>query len=276
MKVNTSQVDPYELVLSQLNRTASKIDIEMSEIFFRDQIEKLREKGNVGSSLVMPDVSGSMTVSGSKPLATSVAMACWLSSLAAPEWRDMVLPFSSEARFYDLSDCKSLNERITKIMRCPWGMSTNLQAAFELILKKAVDHSLKDEEMVKNVFVISDMQFDVCVSPNIATNLETIRLKYRNAGYTLPHLVFWNVLGSSTNVVASGTDEGISLLGGFSKDQINCFLTGKKAKTPLAFMNATLDHERYDRMVFVNSSGDVVPTLTRTRVKDTTNSAGAC
>ena len=134
-------------------------------------------------------------------------------------------------------------------MKCPWGMSTDLQAAFDLVLSNAVKYGLSEDQMVKNIFIISDMQFNQAVSPNIITNLEAIKVKFRNHGYTCPHLVFWNVHGSSTNVAGTKDDTGISLVGGFSKDLIKMFLSGETPPSPIDLMYKTLDQERYSRMV---------------------------
>ena len=45
--------------------------------------------------------------------------------------------------------------------KASWGGSTNLVSAFEdIILPRAKDHGVKPEDMVKRVFIFSDMQFN--------------------------------------------------------------------------------------------------------------------
>jgi len=62
------------------------------EAFYLKQIASFKEKGSLGSVLPLCDVSGSMT---GTPMSVSVAMGIWLSALAAPEFKDLVLTFTT-------------------------------------------------------------------------------------------------------------------------------------------------------------------------------------
>ena len=51
----------------------------------------------------------------------------------------------------------TLYQRFQEIRSIPWGGSTNIQATFELILRKAKHANLSQEDMPKRIIIISDM-----------------------------------------------------------------------------------------------------------------------
>ena len=123
-----------------------------------------------------------------------------------------------------------------------WGMSTNLQATFDLILNSAIRESLPESEMPTKLLIISDMEFNE--ADRHQTNLDSIRQKYSNAGYKMPEIVFWNVNGRMGNVPASVNDSGIGLVSGFSPSILKSILQGE-IYSPEQLMLDTVDTARY-------------------------------
>ena len=84
-----------------------------------------------------------------------------------------------------------------------WGWNTNFNAVFlKLILPLAVQHNVPKDQMIKRIFVFSDMQFDeadarASTSRDAATewktNHDVIAEAYARAGYDVPELVYWNL-----------------------------------------------------------------------------------
>src|SRR5690606_3671869 len=99
------------------------------------------------------------------------------------------------------------------------------------------------EEMIKKLYIISDMQFDMCVrgaNVNIFKNMEK---KFNSFGYDLPNIVFWNV-NAYSNTPMTMNDVGVQLVSGFSPS-IMTQLLNADGKTPYDFMLDVINSERY-------------------------------
>ncbi|KAF2440506.1 hypothetical protein P171DRAFT_435304 [Karstenula rhodostoma CBS 690.94] len=76
------------------------------------------------------------------------------------------------------------------------GMSTNSTAVFkDVIWPMAAANNPTQEDMVKQVSVLSNMQFDAAqhCSEHWTSSYCRIQRKYAKAGYQMPKLVFWNL-----------------------------------------------------------------------------------
>jgi hypothetical protein len=139
----------------------------------------------------------------------------------------------------------NLKDRYRQLQHSDWGMSTNLEAVFTLILNQAIGFNLPESEMPTTVLIMSDMEF------NQATNhrgsaLDMIREKYETAGYTIPKLVFWNIQSRSAgNFPVQVGDNGTALVSGFSPAILKSLLTGEDM-SPIGIMNKTVNSTRYE------------------------------
>jgi len=115
-------------------------------------------------------------------------------------------------------------------------------AVFErLILPLAIEQKLKREDMVKQVFVFSDMQFDAAETHGNrwTTSFERIKKKFEEAGYEMPKLIFWNLAGGRAGYGQYGyeaerdetapkpvtaEEAGVALVSGYSQGQMKMFL----------------------------------------------------
>lgn len=103
-----------------------------------------------------------------------------------------------------------------------------------MILQKATDANLQPENMVKRIFVFSDMEFDAADAKTAkkayATHLDIIRSKFKAKGYALPELVFWNLAGGKMGLAAKpvGNDrlEGMAMVSGYSAALMKTFGEG--------------------------------------------------
>ncbi|EXB81227.1 hypothetical protein L484_013168 [Morus notabilis] len=64
-----------------------------------------------------------------------------------------------------------LKSKIEFVRNMEWGNNTDFQKVFDLILQVAVRGNLKKEQMIKRVFVFSDMEFDKASANNWETDL---------------------------------------------------------------------------------------------------------
>jgi hypothetical protein len=183
------------------------------------------------------DVSGSMH---GLPMDVSVSLGIYISERNEGIFKDAFLTFSERPRMNYLKG--SLSERMRQLSNASWGMTTNLQATFDLILMSAVRESLPQSEMPTKLLIISDMEFDE--ADRNQTNLDNIRDKYSRSGYTMPQIVFWNVNGRIGNVPATVKDKGIGLVSGFSPSILKSILQGE-IYSPEQLMLDTVMVDRY-------------------------------
>ena len=124
-------------------------------------------------------------------------------------------------------------------------MNTNINAAFKKILDVAVKGGVPQEEMPDMVLILSDMQFDQCVNHDDSA-IEMIGRKYREAGYELPKVVFWNLNASYGNAPVKFDKSGTALVSGFSPAIVKPLLSGDLDDfTPESVMLKTIMDDRY-------------------------------
>jgi len=260
VKMNTGTVDPYEVVDLLYRKTASVAQIPTLEAYYLKQVEELRAKLAVPSSVFVVDTSGSMTWDGGIPIVVALSLGIWGSAIANPAWRDMFFTFETSPSIVDLSDCTTLQERVDRAQLARVGGSTDIQATLDLILRTATDKGLSNEQMPNRLVIVSDMQFNEAITgfmqdgseEQLFTNLEVMRAKFRKAGYDMPIVVFWNVRGDGQNAApATADDKGVIMLSGFSKSLLTLIMEGGDIPTPYDIMLKALSDERYDRLVLV-------------------------
>ena len=112
--------------------------------------------------------------------------------------------------------------------------NTNIEAVFDLILTTAVKNKLRQDELPQNVLILSDMEFDNCVQSNTGDKLNSqsarlfdeIGARYKQHGYKLPRLVFWNIASRSLTIPLTTNEMGVALLSGFSPTSVRMVLSG--------------------------------------------------
>ena len=155
-------------------------------------------------------------------------------------FKNHILTFETTPQLVNVGG-DTLFEQLAKIRKAPWGGSTNISAAFDLILEKVKTH---DIAMPDKIIIISDMQFNEADN-SYATNYESICEKFLYAGYYVPHIVFWNVNGKTDDFQVASDAPNVSMVSGFSIDILKCVLEGKNP-TPFDTMMAALNNPRYD------------------------------
>lgn len=206
-------------------------------------------KGN-GNTLVVADGSGSMTCNvGGKTSVTALdvanALAIYFAERASGEFKDKYITFSNRPQLVDFSNAKSLHDKIGVALRHSEVADTNIEATFNLILQTAINNDMVQEDMPKNVLIISDMEFNSAVGWNrpTATLFDTIAKKYAAYGYKLPRLVFWNVNSRTGTIPVKENDLGVALVSGFSVNIVNMVMSNKL--DPYECLLDALNVERY-------------------------------
>lgn len=206
-----------------------------------------------GSFLPMVDVSGSMTSWGYytnpqgkvptvNPIDVAVSLGLYLSERNKSVFKDVFLTFSTHPVLQKLQG--NVIEKCNQLVRAQWDGSTNLEAAFRLILQHAVTNNVSQKDMPQKLLILSDMEFDGCTNSK-STNYETFKVLYHNAGYELPEVVFWNLNGRAGNVPVTFDTKGAALVSGFSPTIVKNLLSNA-GLNPLDFILDTILNPRYD------------------------------
>ncbi|KAL7412508.1 hypothetical protein BDY24DRAFT_370914 [Mrakia frigida] len=191
-------------------------------------VESVRESGKMGEAIAVADVSGSMFSPTFKdrtsPIDSSIGLSLLLSQIAPEPFNGTFITFSGTPQIVDIDLESDFVEIVQKMERTGWGMNTDFMATFRLILNKSKAASLKPEEMIKRLYVFSDMEFDHAGSYQ-ETHFEIIKREFEAEGYDLPELVFWNLNGTVSKPVTSQTP-GVALVSGYSAALLKVFLEG--------------------------------------------------
>ncbi|KAG8976373.1 hypothetical protein FRB90_009199, partial [Tulasnella sp. 427] len=89
-------------------------------------------------------------------------------------------------------------------------------------------HKVPKEEMVKRLFVFSDMQFDSACTDNQKweTSHQQITEAFEKAGYDVPEIVYWNLQGVVGAKPVTKDTPGVAMLSGFSGNMLKLFMEG--------------------------------------------------
>ena len=201
-------------------------------------VKRIKDNGKMSCSIAVCDVSGSMSgpVLSDKtvPMDTAIGLSLLLAEITEPPFGGHFITFSANPQVLAVggpNDKRSFSQKVRHIMGSDWGMNTDFAAVFErLILPMAIKHELKQEDMVKQVFVFSDMQFDSAQlhsGPQFETDFERIKRKYAEAGYEAPKLIFWNLAaggGRGAPKPVTQETENAMLVSGYSQAMMKMFL----------------------------------------------------
>ncbi|KAJ7738156.1 hypothetical protein B0H16DRAFT_1664680 [Mycena metata] len=214
-------------------------------------VQNLREAGTLENAIAICDVSGSMgsvwgrqDINDPQPILPAVALSLLLARLARAPFNDGFITFSGRPAFVRLDPKKGLSETAEGMAKTDWGMNTDFDAVFtKLLLPLAIQHKVKPEDMIKRVFVFSDMQFDDAASSYPAwganttsaintrnggteweTNHERVERRWRKAGYELPEIVYWNLSRYGSTFGVQADRKGVALMSGFSPSMLKVFM----------------------------------------------------
>ena len=129
-----------------------------------------------------------------------------------------------------------------------WGGSTNLEKAFDLVLNTGIKNELSNHDMPEIIVVLTDGQFDQ-MSDTKDSAFKMIKKKYKQAGYTMPKVVFWNLrVGYNTDQAQAKFDkEMVVEVSGFSPSIMTAILSNNlESFTPYNVMIETLKKDRYN------------------------------
>lgn len=209
---------------------------------------------NVENGIAVVDVSGSMR---GTPMEAAVSLGAYIADKAHGPFANHFITFSGNPALVKFEGV-DITDKLCRCVRADWGMNTNVEAVFDMLLNTAMKQNVKPEDMPNRVYIFSDMEFDECVtsgpvdtsrwsnsgrlvgSRGINTLFESMKAKWARYGYKMPSCVFWNLDARNNNIPAIG--DGFSYVSGFSPVMIQQILSGKDG---LDLILEKLDSERY-------------------------------
>jgi len=237
--INAGAVYPYDVVKSVNEGDRQVADAQWKALpnYMEGSNERVIPVVDVSGSMWCP-AGGRSSVSC---LDVAVSLGLYISERNEGIFKDKFVTFSTHPSFVSVSG--SLSNRLRTMKNSDWGMSTNVEAVFNLLLDSAVQHSVQESDMPTKILILSDMQFNQCA--NMGDNfMDMISAKYKNAGYKAPELVFWN-MRAGNNVPVTFDQKGVALVSGFSPSLMKSVLACESLN-PVQMMKDTVCVERYD------------------------------
>ena len=204
-------------------------------------------------TIVVADGSGSMyssvdSKSGVKAIEVANALAIYFAERLSGPYKDKYITFSRRPQIVNLAGASTLLGKLRIAKGHNEVANTNVEAVFDLILDTAVKNRLHQEDIPKNILIISDMEFDGCAECGNGrymsrTLFDAIATKYARYGYKLPRLVFWNVNSRTGTIPVKENDMGVALVSGFSPAVAKIVMSGQT--DPMDALMETLNSERY-------------------------------
>ena len=218
-----------------------------------EQLWKAQDKcDGFSNTVVVRDGSGSMTIPVGESDLTALEVADAITLYCAENnegaFKDKFITFSSHAKLIDVSHLDNLHDKLKYLAKHDDVSSTNIESVFNLILDTAVKNGVSQEDMPKTVLIVSDMEFNMAQGYYNANGnkalFETIAEKYKNMGYKLPKLVFWNVNSRTNTVPLTQNENGVILISGFSKNLMDMVMSSEL--DPYKALVKQLNTKRYE------------------------------
>lgn len=236
VKINAGAVYPYDVVKSLNTGNAAVADAQFAAL-----------PNFIGDAKILPmvDVSGSMSVplaGNTTAMEVAISLGLYLSDRTSSDFKDMFLTFSGNSKIEVLKG--TLSQKYQQLRRADWGMNTNLSSAFDEVLRVAKKGKVAQKDMPDSILILSDMQFDSACHDQTA--LKMAKSKFKDAGYKMPQIIFWNLTARAENTPVKTNDKGVALVSGFSPAIMAAVLGADPEEfTPYNMMLKTIMNDRY-------------------------------
>lgn len=258
VKINSSVNFAHDVLHMYLDNTGWSRYVSSYDETVEQLWKNLKQVPGLDDTIVVRDGSGSMTQPIGKTNITALEVATALSIYCAQHlkneaYRDRIITFSAHPEYIDFSNknkygsLNSIYKYVNTFNECS---NTNIEAVFDLILKTAVENKLSQDDLPKQILIISDMEFDgaTCSRPTVSL-FNTIANRFAQYGYKLPKLVFWNVCSRTGTIPCKVNDLGVLLISGFSVNILNMVNNGQT--DPYDALIAELNKERYNAIPLI-------------------------
>lgn len=254
--VNAKTLYPYDVVAKAVGKDCqwgysfpnlTDVDRAMIEKYWNNLPDYLN--GALCKMMCIVDTSGSMTGrEADAPLNVAISLGMYCAERIGGPFKDHYISFASRPQFIKIEGVDFV-DKVRRIYRTNLCDSTNLEAAFDLVLRAA--KTANPEDIPETLVVISDMQINSATScwredihtwtqETAETDMQRIKRKWDAAGLKCPKLVYWNVNASQNTILDSGRD--VTFVSGCSPVLFEQVITGV---TGYDLMLKKLMSERY-------------------------------
>ncbi|EOA14691.1 hypothetical protein CARUB_v10027964mg [Capsella rubella] len=235
----------------------SEFDAEVAELQWTRVVDDFGKKGKLKNSLAACDVSKSMA---GTPMEVCVALGLLVSEVNDEPWKGKVITLTKSPQLHIIKG-SSLMKKTEFIREMKCVAHPEFPKVIDRILKFAVKNNLTNDQMIKRLFVFSDMEFyDAAANSHLnqqeakekwETDYQKIQRKYRKMGLeNVPELVFWNLRDSSATPVMA-KQKGVAMVSGFSKNLLTLFLEKLEKGgliNPEDVMMLAIKGEKYEKL----------------------------
>ena len=230
-KVNATVLYPYDIAHEAFN-CYDKDYNSTDRLMIQKYWDALPDyyKGREENGLAIVDTSGSMS---GQPLEVAVSLGAYIAERGHGPFANHFITFSSRPELIRFEGV-DITDKFDRARRADWEMNTDLESVFKLLLRTAQKENTKPEDMPTRLYILSDMEFDGCLTDDwyshlsqdkVETLLEKIAREWEEVGYELPPVVFWNLQCRQSNIPAMGGR--FSYVSGFSAVMLETILSGK-------------------------------------------------
>lgn len=195
------------------------------------------------STLVIADSSGSMTIPIGGTTVTAMvaayALGIYFAERLKGPFHNRMITFSENPEYIKLPGT-SLLANLNTLFEREEVANTNIEKTMALILRTAVENNLSQDELPKNILILSDGEFDYMAdlpennsrgywgaTTDRRSSFDGIIKKFEEAGYKMPKLTFWNLNSRTRGIPVRENELGVNLVSGFSPAVVKLVLTGK-------------------------------------------------
>lgn len=246
-KVNADALYPHDIAHRAFAMPYNTNLEDPTRLMLQKYWDNLKDfyNGREENGIAVVDVSGSMS---GTPMEAAVSMGAYIADKAHGPFANHFITFSARPELVRFEGV-DIVDKLNRCVQANWGMNTNLQSVFDMLLNTAMKQGVKAEDMPTRIYIFSDMEFDQCVSfdraskdstrrnwwgdycrtvnsiDEVNSDLENIKLEWACHGYQMPQVIFWNLNARNNRIPAIG--DGFSYVSGFSPSMIDCILSGK-------------------------------------------------
>lgn len=276
-KVNAKSLFPVDILSKVLNGSYYGMPRNVKEkdrILYNAMWNSLPNyfEGKEETGICMVDTSGSMYY---EPYEVALSLGLYCADKCKGPYKGKFITFAENPRLVEVNG-ENIYDKVSGI-QCINAGNTDIEAAFDLILKTAIQNHCMQDEIPSKLYIISDMQFDEArggkchyswgrfVKEPPKPFMQTMREKYAAYGYELPTIVYWNVRANQCGMFQQTFEgENCAMVSGYSPSLFKAVIEGTtyeeeihadgsvslKAKVdPITVMLNTLGNERYDRVI---------------------------
>ncbi len=240
-KINASTLYPYDLVKNYTSYHCAEDNL-VAEQQWKALPNYVEGDSNI---LVMADVSGSML---GRPMDTSVGLAVYFAERNNGPLKGTYMTFTDEPHFQYINVDDTLYNKIHKVLHTDVGYGTDLEAAFNYLLKAAIDFKFTQEDMPAAICVISDMEINSYMRRGYHWDfINAQKAKYAAAGYKLPKMIMWNVEARQDTFLSQSDD--VLFVSGQSPSVFKQLISNLNGVNNYELMLKTLNDKMYDCVV---------------------------